>query len=177
MKVTTNIRKLDLIKFNLSILLRMRSTYITILVIACLTFLFIAWGKGLPNTPSKLTIHLACSAIGGLTGMLLGAAFNMITILLMSSTKNGILGKHTYTLLPEGLHEETIANEGLSKWHGVVSIKPAGSYLLIQIGACLFHIIPERSFDSSVQFEEFVNQAISYWQQAQGSSNASQPKH
>ena len=172
MKVTTNIKKLDLIKFNLSLLPRMRSTYITILIIACLTFLFIAWNKGLPNTPNKLTIHLVISAIGGLSGMLFGVAFNMIMILLMSSKNNGILGKHTYTLLPEGLHEETIANEGLNKWHGVISIKPAGSYLLIQIAACLFHIIPKKSFDSSEQFEEFTSKAISFWQQAQGSTNA-----
>lgn len=172
MKVTTNIKKLDLIKFNLSLLPRMRSTYVTILIIACLTFLFITLNKGLPNSPSKLTIHLASSAIGGISGMLLGVAFNMIMILLMSSKNNGILGKHTYTLLPEGLHEETIANEGLNKWHGVISIKPAGSYLLIQIAACLFHIIPKKSFDSSEQFEEFTSQAISFWQQAQGSTNA-----
>ncbi len=172
MKVTANIKKLDLIKFNLSLLPRMRSTYITILIIACLTFLFIAWNKGLPNTPSKLTIHLVSSAIGGLSGMLLGVAFNMIMILLMSAKNNGILGKHTYTLLPEGLHEETIANEGLNKWHGVISINPTGSYLLIQIATCLFHIIPKKSFDSSEQFEEFTSQAISFWQQAQGSTNA-----
>ena len=130
MKVTTNIGKLDLIKFNMSVLPRMRSTYITILVIASLTFLYI-----------------------------------------MSSAKNGVLGEHSYTLLPEELIEKTSANESLNKWHGVVSVKLAGSYLLIQVAACLFHVIPKRSFDSSEQFEEFTSQAIAHWQQAHSTTN------
>ncbi|MCQ4318631.1 YcxB family protein [Stutzerimonas zhaodongensis] len=171
MKVTTNIGKLDLIKFNLSVLPKMRSTYITILVIASLTFIYITWSKGLPENSRELVIHLVSSAIGGLLGMFFGIVFNMTTILLMSSAKNGVLGEHTYTLLPEGLIETTSANESLNKWHGVVSVKPAGSYLLIQVAACLFHVIPKRSFDSSEQFEEFTSQAIAHWQQAHNTAN------
>lgn len=171
MKVTTNIGKLDLIKFNMSVLPRMRSTYITILVIASLTFLYITWNKGLPENSRELVIHLVSSAIGGVLGMLFGVLFNMLTIILMSSAKNGVLGEHSYTLLPEGLIEKTSANESLNKWHGVVSVKPAGSYLLIQVAACLFHVIPKRSFDSSEQFEEFTSQAIAYWQQAHSTTN------
>jgi hypothetical protein len=171
MKITTYIRKVDLVRLNLSILPRMRSTYITIFVVFCLTFLFIAWNHGLPNTPGKLAIHVLCSVVGGVSGMLFGVIFNIIIILLMSSTKNGVLGEHTFTLLPEGLHEETIANEGLSKWYGVLGIRSVGSYLLVQVAPCLFHIIPKQSFDSIEQFENFKNQAINYWQQAQTSAN------
>lgn len=171
MKVITNIGKLDLIKFNISVIPKMRSTYITILAIASLTFLYITWKKGLPENSSELVIHLISSAIGGLLGMFFGIAFNTATILLMSSAKNGVLGEHTYTLLPEGINEKTTANETMNKWHGVVCVKPAGSYLLIQVAACLFHVIPKQSFETPEQFEEFKSQAMAYWQQAHNTAN------
>ncbi|MBC8650697.1 YcxB family protein [Pseudomonas sp. MT4] len=91
----------------------------------------------------------------------------MIAVLSFSSVKNGILGEHTYTLTPEGLHERTITNEGLTRWGGVASVRYMGSCLLVQIGSCLYHIMPRRSFESSQAFDEFAAQARAYWQQAQ----------
>ncbi|MCU1716435.1 YcxB family protein [Pseudomonas sp. 5P_3.1_Bac2] len=171
MKVITHIGKLDLIKFNISITPKMRSTYITITAIALVIFLYATWNKGLPENLRDFLITLISSAIGGVFGMLFGIAFNMATILLMSSEKNGVLGEHTYTLHPEGINEKTAANETLNKWHGVVCVKSVHSYLLIQVAACLFHIIPKRSFDTPEQFEKFTSQAMTYWQQAHNTGN------
>ena len=103
---------------------------------------------------------------GGIFGMLFGFLFSMISILLMSSSKNGILGEHEYTLSPEGLHEKTSANEGLSKWEGITKVKVAGAYLLFQISGYLFHIVPARSFESQERFLEYSSKSMEYWQNA-----------
>lgn len=166
MRVTTNIRKMDLIRFNLAILPKLRSTYVTILVIALFMFGFICWGNGLPQTQSKWIVIFISSIGGGLFGTLFGIVFSMISILLMSSSKNGILGEHEYTLTPEGLHEKTAVNEGLSKWSGIIKVRVVGSYLLFQISGYLFHIVPTRSFSSKESFNKFVLASMEHWQNA-----------
>lgn len=167
MQVKTDIQKSDLIRLNVSAVLRMKSTYITFFIFACLTFVFLVWSKGLPESSHKLIVHLSSSVIGGLTGLVFGFLFNVMAVLSLSSVKNGILGEHIYTLTPEGLHESIATNESLTRWSGVVSVRSMGSCLLIQIGSCLYHIMPRRSFESSLAFDEFVAQAKAYWQQAQ----------
>lgn len=166
MRVTTNINKMDLIRFNLAILPKLRSTYVTILIIALLAFGFICWKNGIPQTTNNWIAALLGSVGGGICGMLFGTVFSMISILLMSSSKNGILGEHEYTLSPEGLHEKTSANEGLSKWPGITKVKVAGPYLLFQISGYLFHIVPARSFESKEMFQEYISSSREYWQNA-----------
>ena len=166
MRVTVNIRKMDLVRFNLAVLPKLRSTYVTILVIAVFVFVFICWKNGLPQAQKAWIAIIIGSFSGGLFGMLFGVVFSMISILLMSSTKNGILGQHEYTLTEEGLHEKTSANEGLSKWAGITKVKVAGSYLLFQISGYLFHIVPLRSFETKEISNEFVSLSMEYWQSA-----------
>ncbi|PID75534.1 MAG: hypothetical protein CSB23_03055 [Deltaproteobacteria bacterium] len=166
MRVTTNIRKTDLIRFNVAILPTLRSTYVTVLVISLFIFGLICWKNGIPQTQSGWIRILLSSFGGGFFGMLFGVVFSMISILLMSSSKNGILGQHEYSLSPEGLHEKTPANEGLSRWSGITKVRVAGPYLLFQISGCLFHIVPARSFRSDESFNEFVSLSIEHWQKA-----------
>ena len=64
MEVTTDIKRSDLIRFNLAILPRMRSTYVTILYIAILVFAFIAWDKGFPQSSNDWFAIIA-GAVGG----------------------------------------------------------------------------------------------------------------
>lgn len=166
MRVTTNISKMDLIRFNLAIFPRLRSTYVTIIVIALLAFGFICWKSGIPQTTNNWVAALLGSLGGGIFGMLFGIVFSIISIVLMSSSKNGILGEHEYTLSPEGLHEKTSANEGLSKWSGITKVKTAGPYLLFQISGYLFHIVPARSFESKESFKKYVSSSMEHWQNA-----------
>ena len=152
--------------FNLAILPTLRSTYVSILVIAILVFGFICWKNGIPHTLNNWIAALVGSFGGSLFGILFGVVFSTILILLMPSSENGILGEHEYTISPEGLHEKTSANEGLSKWSGITKVKVAGSYLLFQISGYLFHIVPARSFNSKEGFNEFLSSSIEYWQKA-----------
>ncbi len=163
MKVITEINRLDLIRFNLVLLPKLKSTYITMAVIATLIFSLVCWQKGIPQTPNNWKAIVIGSIGGGVAGMLFGTVFTMISILFMSTKSNGILGQHEYELTTEGLYERTSANEGLSKWKGISKIRIVSSYVLFQISGYLFHIIPKRSFESEESFNDFVLYAKNQW--------------
>ncbi|SDT91333.1 YcxB family protein [Halopseudomonas salegens] len=166
MQVTTNIRKMDLIRLNLLVLPRQRSTYIGMLVLALFAFAVICWMSGFPQTTVNWVAALVGSLAGGIVGTLVGVVFSIVSILLMSSVGNGILGEHVYTLSADGLHEQTVANEGLSKWSGIRQVEMAGQYLIFQISGYLFHIVPQRSFASRAGFEAFAAASIEHWEKA-----------
>ena len=169
MKVTTNIKKLDLIHCNLMLLPRSRHTYVMIFVIAIAIFVFISWKHGIPQSTKDWVGILIASVAGGLLGVLFSFIFSMISILLRSSKITGVMGEHEYTLSPEGLHEKTEANEGLSKWRGITEVKVVGPYILYQITGYLFHIVPRRSFESDEEFRRYVSSSIEYWENAHNS--------
>lgn len=118
MRVTVNIKKMDLVRFNLAILPISRSTYVTLLVTAILVFAYICWRHGVPQSSRNWIAALVGSLAGGFSGLLLGVFFSIISIFNMSTSENGILGEHEYTLTDEGLHEKTSANVGVRKWKG-----------------------------------------------------------
>ncbi len=163
MKVTTNLKKIDLIWFNISILPKMKSTYVGIIVLAILVFILIALNEGIPETPNEWIAISAGSIGGGVGGMLVGSLYSIISIIFVSTKKNGILGIHEYEITSEGLYEKTYANEGLSRWEGIKEIKVLNSYILFQISGYLFHVIPKNSFDSGKLFTEFVELSQSNW--------------
>lgn len=171
MEVTTDINRSDLIRFNLAILPRMRSTYVTILFIALLVFAFIAWDKGFPQSSNDWFAIIAGAVGGGIGGMVVGVVMTFIFILMSSSSSNGILGKHEYKVSSEGLYEVTSANEGLSKWEGIQDVKVVGSYILFRISGYLFHIIPERSFSTEESRQKFVSKALEYLENAHKNRN------
>lgn len=165
MKVTVNINKLDLIWLNLVVLPRTKSTYIGILSIAVLVFALMCWDHGFPDTGRKWAIMLVASLAGGLLGMVFGLLISIVVILFSASTTHGVLGEHEYTITQEGLFERTSANEGLNRWEGISLVLVSGEYLLLQISAYLFHVIPSRSFASKQQFDDYASVASTYWQQ------------
>ena len=171
MEVTTDIKRNDLIRFNLAILPRMRSTYVTILSIAILVFAFIAWNKGFPQSNNDWFVIIAAAIGGGVGGMFAGVLISFIFILFSSSSSNGILGKHEYKLSSEGLYEVTSANEGLSKWGGIQEVKVVGPYILFRISGFLFHIIPKRSFSTTEDMHSFVTEALEHWKNAHNKAN------
>lgn len=50
MKINVEITKSDLIRLNLSLIPRMKSTYTTIVAIGLFVFGFLVWLKGFPDT-------------------------------------------------------------------------------------------------------------------------------
>ena len=88
--------------------------------------------------------------------------FGNIIILCTSSEKAGALGKHEFIILSEGLQEKTKANDTLIKWNRIGSVKKTRYFILIQINAFLFHLIPRRSFDDQASYDKFWTELLSY---------------
>ena len=171
MNITTDIKKSDIINFNLAVIPQLKSTYIGLLIISCFIFIFVFIELGIPSSASDWIYKLFASVIGGVAGIILGFVISMMYTLQIASSKNGMLGKHHYTISEEGLHEKTIINESMNKWIGVSRINIAGSYLYFQISDYLFHVIPKRCFDSEEQFNEFTALSKKYWHTALNKNN------
>ncbi len=163
MKVTTNINRSDILRFNLSVIPKMKSTYYTVLVFGACAAVFLLWKEGIPTNANGLFKIAFVSLCGGVGAIIGGTVVSLISILFMSSATNGILGEHHYEISEKGLYEKTIANEGLSKWSGIIEIKESGGYLLFQISGYLFHIIPKRCFSSNEEYSSFLKYSISHW--------------
>lgn len=166
MIVHTNIKRLDLIHFNLVLLPRLRSTYVAMGMIASVVFVFFLWESGVPKTAPSWMVMILASLGGGIGGMVAGTIVAMRFILATSSKSNGILGEHEYELTSEGLLEKTNVNEGLSRWSGIREVRKVGSFVLFRISGYLFHVIPRRSFESEDAFLEFIEKAKREWRRA-----------
>lgn len=163
MEVKTNIEKKDLIYFNLTIIPKLRSTYITIIVLSIFMLAFLFLTRGIPSSGRDFLLMLIISTAGGFIGVTVSTIFSILTLLVMSSKKNGVLGQHIYRISEDGLYESTSANEGLSKWTGITKVEVVGSYLLFQISGYLFHIVPARSFPNENNFRFFAEKSLAYW--------------
>jgi hypothetical protein len=124
------------------------------------------WSKAEPCTAQDWLVMLASSAAGSVGGLAAGTIVSTIFILFSSKESNGVLGPHECQILAEGFAERTSANEGISKWAGIQSIRVVGPYVCIQISSFLFHIVPRRSFQDDAEFREFHERLIGAWKGA-----------
>lgn len=166
MKVITNIRRLDLVHFNLVLLPRLRSTYVTIGVIALAMVVFFIWNHGIDETARNWKVVVMVSLVAGIGGMLTGLLISLLFIVFSSKKSNGILGLHEYEIMPDGLFEKTSANEALNKWSGIQEVRKVGPFLLFKVSGYLFHVLPKRSFATVEAFHEFYEMAQSKWLEA-----------
>ena len=168
MKVNTDIRRLDLVYFNILLLPGVRSTYTTTGTFTIAIFAFLLWNNGAPDTAHHWLAMAVASFGGGIVAMAAATLASIVFILTTSSKRNGILGKHEYEITAEGLVEKTRANESLNRWSGIQEIRKVGSFLLFRISGYLYHVIPARSFDNEKAFREFIEKAKNDWQKPEG---------
>jgi hypothetical protein len=166
MEITTNLVRSDLLKLNLSVALRSKGTYYFIFGISLFVLFFSFYKRGLPDSPKLWATVCLIALSSGFLGAALSFATNFVCLLLMSKQSNGVLGIHHYQISEAGLFEKTDANETLTKWSGVLSVKVHGSNLFIQIAPGLFHTIPSRSFSDSKAFIDFANATRKFWENA-----------
>jgi hypothetical protein len=159
MKIETELRRRDLILFNLALIPRTRSTYITIVLIAVGAFIYLCSQNGIPVTKGDWLVALIGSIGGGIGGMVGGTIFSILFIVVSSSTSNGVLGTHQFEISPDGLKEKTVANEGLNKWCSIQEVRTVGPFLFFKVSAFQFHIIPTKSFENEKALLEFENTA------------------
>ena len=169
MKVATDVRRIDLLLFNLAYI-----PHNKFIVIggpaAAIAFLVGTINTSPFSEPSDWDYKLAflvLSLVVGYTAVFLGLIVCMIGILLSSKSKGGVLGPHEFAIDENGIHEITPVNEGKYKWQGIHKVRTYGRYITFQISSSLFHIIPKRSFASDQAFQEFSSKSKELWLSAQ----------
>lgn len=155
MKVTTDISRLDLFKFNVRFLSTASVTY-KIFGIATLCILSIViWKSGVPQTTEKWGVVIVGAFTGALIGTFVYSICCIINVLLVAKDSNGVLGIHEYELREDGLFEKTTANETLNRWEALGKLYVAGPNLLLQVSGYLYHVFPKRCFSSDEEFNSF----------------------
>lgn len=166
MKVNVNISKSDLIYSNFSLWFKLKSTYISILLLSVIVSIYIVWKDGFPEKFEALVTILISGSTNGTGVFLAYVLISSINIFMTSNEKNGILGQHQYAITPDGLYVKTNSNEGIHKWEGIKYVKKTNSYIYLQISYYLFYIIPKHSFDSHNDFQRFFNASLQYYREA-----------
>jgi hypothetical protein len=165
MQITADIRRMDLAKFNIYCLPRLRANWIFVGIVAVGVFVY-TLATTFPTNVIALLGVAAVSFVVGVSALLAGFVVSFIWILSTSTEKSGTLGTHIYSLSEQGLHEITKHNDALHKWTGIQSVEKSGTYIFIRINGYLFHLIPRCAFSSDKEYEEFWSKAHGYWKQA-----------
>ena len=165
MHVTTDISRLDLIRFNLYFLPRLKGNWVVFGVLALCIFVYALFDKR-PSDGAGFFVAAVVSAIGALGGFVVGTLISLVTLLVGAGSKQGVLGQHHYQLTADGLHERTAVNEGLLKWAGVEAVGKARSFIYIRTTGHLFHIFPRKAFADKPAYDAFWLSAHGHWQAA-----------
>ena len=169
MKVSTDITRGDLIRFNLALMPRARSTHVMFTVLAVGYLIYFGLKRPQPDLTSWL-ILAAVSMLGAFAAIVVMTLIGIVMMLIVTKPGGGVLGRHDFELTPEGLHESTSVNVQLSRWSGIHSVQRVGTSLLVRVTPHLAHVLPRRAFASEADFNEFVAKAASYFKAARSSA-------
>jgi hypothetical protein len=129
------------------------------LVMFALVAALVLYKHGIPNTGWNWFSLVLAGVGGGIGGLLFGLIFALLGVILHAGKAPGLLGTHEYSFVADGLMEKTDANETLIKWAGAHSWLRTDSFLQINIGPGLVHILPRRAFEDHAAFETFCSKA------------------
>lgn len=167
MEITTNHSRLEHLYLQLYLIPRSKALWI-------MGFLLWAWLSYATFSSRELSGDVVCtfctllsvsivSSIWTTLIMLALCVIGLVVSVFSVSFLPGILGKHYFVLREDGLFEATDANETLTKWKGIRSIKRYKNYTMVWIGAG-FYSIPKKCFEGQEQYEEFGSELYERWQ-------------
>jgi hypothetical protein len=157
--IVVNLTRSDLLAFTFRWLTSWPQIWRPFLVIFALVAAFVLYKHGIPKTAWNWFSLVLAGVGGGIGGLLFGLIFALLGVILHARKAPGLLGTHEYSFVPDGLMEKTDANETLIKWGGAHSLLRTDSFLQINIGSGLAHILPRRAFEDHAAFEVFCSKA------------------
>ena len=155
MKITTNIRRSDLLNMNFWVMFNIKYSLKSLVIVGLIVFSFLA----LTEQPKNYEHFAITSIIVSLIILVFSFILSSVSVLLLSNSKAGVLGEHTYEITEKGIFEITPANETLIKWNGIASFHKHKKFIFIKINGYLYHIIPKRCFTNEDDYEIFWNEA------------------
>ena len=70
--------------------------------------------------------------------------------------KNGVIGKHKYSITREGVHDVTDVDETTIKWDAIENIAQTKNHMFLVIRPMTALIIPRKDFSSDSAFNQLV---------------------
>ncbi|MEO0366606.1 MAG: YcxB family protein [Pseudomonadota bacterium] len=167
LRIETDLTRKDLVRFNLSRMFRHRSSlnlFLIIFIVALsMTVLEALGGEAEVNWPKLL----AAVVIVSVCGFLAAYAFGMLRVVLSASSATGTLGRHVLIIEDDGFREQTDANDSLHYWRAIRKIDKSSYAITVQVNSYLFHVIPQREFESAPDFETFYAELMRRYEAAQ----------
>jgi hypothetical protein len=157
--VVVDLTRSDLLAFTVRWLTGWRRIWPTFTIVFLLIAAYVTYKHGIPQTPRNWLALFAAGLGGGIGALVFGLLLGMLGVFLHASKMPGMLGRHEYTFVPDGLLEKTNANETLIKWGGAYSLIRTDAFVQIEIAPGFAHILPRRAFDNHAEFEEFCGTA------------------
>ncbi|MEL7024158.1 MAG: YcxB family protein [Pseudomonadota bacterium] len=167
LRVETDLTRKDLVRFNLSKLFRHRSNLNLFLMIFVVIFFMTALealgSEGDTNWLKLIALVGLASAGGFAVAYLIGLLF----VVFSASAATGTLGRHVLIIEDDGFREQTEANDSLHYWRAIRKIDKSSYAITVQVNSYLFHVIPQREFESASDFETFYAELMRRFEAAQ----------
>ncbi|MEL7311369.1 MAG: YcxB family protein [Pseudomonadota bacterium] len=166
LQIETDLTRKDLLRLNLSRMFSDRSSlnlFLIIFVVALPMTVLKALDRGVDVNWPKL---LAVAVLASFCGFLAAYAFGLLRVVFSASAATGTLGRHVLIIEDNGLREQTEANDSLHFWHAIRKIDRSSYAITVQVNAFLFHVIPQREFESASDFETFYTELMRRYEAA-----------
>ena len=119
---------------------------------------FFAWRRSVRTGVAIEWILVLVSSLAAFLGVFL---VSLLFVMLGSTSRSGVIGRHTFTIEDAGLREQTAANDTLSYWSAIRRIEKTRAAINVQISPWLFYVMPRRSFGSDEAFDAFFDALVS----------------
>ncbi len=158
--VIVELGRRDLVALNRRWLTDWRRIWPTFCFVFVVVTGFLLYMNGVPGTLRNWFALLA-GGIGGAAGALVvGFLFSLLGIALHAGKVPGLLGRHEFSFVADGLLEKTAANETVTKWGGAVALVRTDHFLQIEVAPGLAHIVLRRAFPDQSAYNDFCDRAL-----------------
>jgi hypothetical protein len=166
MEIKAETNRRDILWMNLHVFFRIPDNLAFIFFCSAGYFGAYLYGKGLSQGLVGLFLKAGEAIAVGLVVFLSLNALSVVFGLIAATRKSGILGDHLFRIEEEGIREITDANDTLTKWKSINSVRKSKRYILVQINWYLFHMIPHRAFKNQAEYDQFHNEISAKWKTA-----------
>jgi hypothetical protein len=155
MSPRTTITRKDLVLGTFAVSWRSREFWISWGFWVVFIGVFIVLTREMPRSTANWLALSIGATVGATASQIVVLIFGLWRSVRRATEADGVLGEHLFELRENGIFEKTIANETLSAWSSVRSLRRVPGYVLVEVPRGAFHFIPERCFADASEYEQF----------------------
>ena len=166
MKVDVTVGRLDLVRFNISTLFKIRANWVMFLLAWAFVFVIVVANTEGDFLGLNIGYLILTTLLMSVCWFIVFYMLLMLWTIIVIGRKSGWIGPKTFSIEDAGLRESTESGETLQKWSSIKNIMISGRMMLIQRNQIEFFLIPEKGFDDQSQFEPFSALVMERWKAA-----------